>query len=100
MPIPESILNQMKCCLFNDGHIAIEPIAINCGGIACKQCINDLKEKLVLCYSCKGKHEKHDMLKMRINKLAENTMHYFLNDLFEYVEAIYQRPSSSIKGKN
>jgi hypothetical protein len=32
MPIPEAILNQMKCCFFNDGHIAIEPIIASCGG--------------------------------------------------------------------
>jgi hypothetical protein len=39
MPIPEAILNQMKCCLFNDVHIAIEPILVSCGSSVCKKCV-------------------------------------------------------------
>ena len=41
MPIPEAILNQIKCCFLNDGHIAVEPIYVNCGAHACKKCVID-----------------------------------------------------------
>ena len=39
MSIPKEVLNELKCCFFNDGHIAIEPIFIDCGATGCKECI-------------------------------------------------------------
>jgi hypothetical protein len=56
MPIAEEVLNEMKCCLFNDGNIAIEPIKVSCGAIGCKQCILRSNNVEIDCYSCKGKH--------------------------------------------
>jgi hypothetical protein len=34
MAIPDQVLNLMKCCFSNDGHIAIEPIPVSCGATA------------------------------------------------------------------
>jgi hypothetical protein len=60
MPIPEEVLNVMKCCLFNDGHIAIEPIPVSCSAFGCKQCLLRSNIEEIDCYSCKGKHKIQD----------------------------------------
>jgi hypothetical protein len=96
MSIPEAILNQMKCCFLNDGHIAIEPLIINCGGNVCKKCVVDYNEDVFKCFSCKENHKKVDLKKAPINKLAESMVHTFLNDLFEYVDTILK--NCSVKG--
>ena len=98
MPIPESVLNQMKCSFFNDGHIAIEPIQLKCGATACKECVNDATEKKIDCKSCKEKHEKKDLISIPVNKVAETLVHNFLEDLFEYVKIEYEKIRAAIKG--
>jgi hypothetical protein len=98
MPIPEAILNQMKCCFFNDGHIAIEPILASCGGNICKKCVIDSKEEAIKCFGCNESHKKGDLLKAPINKLAESMVYSYLNDLFEYMELTLEKCSASVKG--
>ena len=98
MPIPEAILNQMKCCFLKDDHIAIEPILASCGGNICKKCVIDSKEETIKCFGCNESHKKGDLLKAPINKLAESMVHSFLNDLFEYMELTLEKFSVSVKG--
>ena len=98
MPIPKSLLDQMKCCFLNDGHIAIEPITISCGANACKKCVIDSKEEVMKCFSCKENHKKSDLINLPISKLAESMVKTFLNDLFEYVETILEKCSLSLGG--
>ena len=86
MPIPEAILNQMKCCAFNDGHIAIEPVLVKCGVNACKECIKSAKGEVIYCYNCNGTHEAKDSFNLTINKLSESMVQYYLNDLFEHAK--------------
>ena len=99
MSIPEALLNQMKCCLFDDGHIAIEPIQISCGANACKQCINSINDEIKHCYSCNQTHEKKDIIYTSINKLAESLLQIFLSDVCKYVEKKLESASFAIKGK-
>ena len=98
MPISENLLDQMKCSFHNNGHIAIEPITISCGANACKKCVIDSKEEIIKCFSCKENHKKEDLIKSPISKLAESMVQTFLNDLFEYVEAILEKSAASVKG--
>ena len=98
MPIPEAILNQMKCCFLNDGHIAVEPIIVNCGANACQKCVIDSTEDIIKCFSCKENHTKKDIIKYPTNKLAESMVQTFLNDLFEYVDTILEKSALSVKG--
>jgi hypothetical protein len=98
MPIPEAILNQMKCCLFNDGHIAIEPILVSCGSSVCKKCVVGSKEEVIKCFSCNENHKKSEIIKGPLNKVAESLVQKFLNDLFEYVETAIKKCSASVKG--
>jgi hypothetical protein len=98
MPIPEAILNQIKCCFNNDGHFAIQPTSISCGAIACKKCFDDSKEEVIKCFSCNKNHERAELNKAPISKLAEIMVQTYLNDLFEYVETIKKKCIASVKG--
>ena len=86
MPIPEVILNQMKCCAFNDGHIAIDPVLVKCGVNACKECITSAKGEVIKCYNCIGTHEAKDSINSPINKLSVSMVQHYLNDLFEHAK--------------
>ena len=86
MPLHEDILNQLKCCAFNDGHIAIEPVLVKCGANACKECIKTAKEDAIICYNCNGTHETKDLINSPINKLSESMVKIYLNDLFDYAK--------------
>ncbi len=99
MPIPEEVLNGMKCCFFNDGHIAIEPILVNCGSIGCKQCLlrSDIEE--IDCYSCKGKHKTEDLINTPVIKPNQNLIKFYVSDLFEYVKENLDKTASSLEGK-
>ena len=83
MPIPEQILNQMKCCLSNDGHIVIEPVLLTCGANACKQCVNLSSEEMMKCFSCNEKHAKKNFLNSSINTFVETSVKSFLAELFQ-----------------
>jgi hypothetical protein len=72
MPIAEEVLNVMRCCLLNDGHIAIEPILLSCGAIGCKQCILRSNNEEIDCYSCKGKHRTENFKNTPVIKQVEN----------------------------
>ena len=86
MAIPEAFLNQMKCCAFDDGHIAIEPVLVKCGANACRECIKSTKGEVIKCFNCNGTHETKDSINSPIIKSSESMVQYFLNDLFEYAK--------------
>ena len=101
MSIPEILLNQLKCCLNNDGHIVAEPIVLKCSGNACKNCIKDLKAKNVIlnCYKCKGKHENKDLLEAPNCELAETLIQTYIGDFFNYIENNMKLTSETLKSK-
>ena len=46
MPINESLLKRIKCCLSKDEHITLDPVlVIECQNTVCKQCIFDSKDE-------------------------------------------------------
>ena len=98
MPIAEEVLNEMKCCLFNDGNIAIEPIKVSCGAIGCKQCILRSNNVEIDCYSCKGKHRTKNFKSTPVIKQVENLVKYYVSDLFEYVKVNLDKTTSSLEG--
>jgi|LakMenEpi03Aug12_release.lakeMendotaPanAssembly.Ray.scaffolds.fasta_scaffold2223640_1 hypothetical protein len=67
MPIPDSILNHIKCCLNDDGHIVHEPILLKCGANGCKKCVFGSTDLRFKCFSCDGYHVKSDFLEAPIN---------------------------------
>jgi hypothetical protein len=99
MPIAEEVLNLMKCCFLNDGHIAIEPITVSCGAIGCKQCLLISNIEEIDCYSCKGKHKTQDLKNTPVIKPNENLVKSYVSDLFEYVKGILDITISSLRGK-
>jgi hypothetical protein len=99
MPIPDEVLNVMKCCLLNDGHIAIEPIQVSCGATGCKQCLLNSKKEEIDCYSCKGKHKTQDLKNIPVFKSFEHLVKSYVSDLFEYVKGILDKTASSLEGK-
>jgi hypothetical protein len=99
MPIAEEVLNLMKCCFLNDGHIAIEPILVSCGAIGCKQCILRSNIEEIDCYSCKEKHRTQDLINKPVIKQNENLVKSHVSDLFEYVKENLDKTASSLEGK-
>jgi hypothetical protein len=99
MPIAEKVLNGMKCCLFNDGHIAIEPILVSCGAIGCKQCLLRSNIEEIDCFSCKGKHRTQDLKNIPVIKQVEDLIKSHVSDLFDYVKENLEKTTSSLEGK-
>ncbi len=99
MPIPEEVLNVMKCYFLNDGHIAIDPILVSCGATGCKQCLLRSNIEEIDCNSCKGKHKTKDLINTPIIKQNENLVKYYVSDLFEYVKVNLDKTASSLEGK-
>jgi len=99
MPIAEEILNGMKCCFLNDGHIAIEPFIVSCGATGCKQCLLRSNIEEIDCYSCKGRHITQDLINKPVIKQNENLVKFHVSDLFEYVKGILDKTTSSLEGK-
>jgi len=99
MPIPEEVLNATKCCLLNDGHIAIEPILVSCGAIGCKQCILRSNIEEIDCYNCRGKHRTQDLKNTPVIKQVENLVKSYFSDLFEYVKENLDKTASSLESK-
>jgi hypothetical protein len=99
MPIEQSILNEFKCHLHNDDHIAIEPVVLPCKLLACKKCIVDSKHLHINCFGCNMKHEKSNLLSLSIDKLAEFKIHSNLNDLNEYVDERLEKLAEELKSK-
>jgi hypothetical protein len=98
MPVPEILLNQIKCCLNNDGHILNEPILLNCGANACKQCVFDSTDLILRCLSCNSSHEKNDLLNEPINKIVESVIKLFSNDLIKYLNESLESSVACLKG--
>jgi hypothetical protein len=86
MPLPENILNSLKCCLDKNGHIIIDPVVFKCKGSACKKCVEEIRNDDVECLSCNEKHLKRHLLDAPGNIIAETLVKTYLNDLFEYIE--------------
>jgi hypothetical protein len=99
MPIAEEVINLMKCCFLNDGHIAIEPIPVSCGGIGCKQCLLRSNIEEIDCYSCKGKHKTQDLKNIPVIKPNENLIKTYVSDLFKYFKVNLDKTVSSLEGK-
>jgi hypothetical protein len=99
MPIPEEVLNGMKCCFLNDGHFAIEPIPVSCGATGCKQCLLRSNIEEIYCYCYKGKHKMQDLKNASVIKQVENLVKSHISDLFEYVKGILDKTASSLEGK-
>jgi hypothetical protein len=99
MAIPDQVLNLMKCCFSNDGHIAIEPIPVSCGATGCKQCLLDSNIEEIDCFSCKGKHKTQDLKNIPIFKSFENLVKSYVSDLFEYVKINLDKTASLLEGK-
>jgi hypothetical protein len=99
MPIPEEVLNVMKCCFYNDGHIAVEPIPVSCGAFGCKQCLLNSYIEEIDCFSCKGKHKTQDLKNIPIFKSFENLVKSYVSDLFEYVKINLDKTASLLEGK-
>jgi hypothetical protein len=98
MSIPENILNQMKCCLYNDGHIVHEPILLKCGANACKKCVSDSTNQILKCNFCNCLHELNDLLNSPKNELMEYVVTLFLDDLFQDLNKKLECAAASLKG--
>ena len=70
MPLEEKLLEKLKCCLHDDGHIAIEPLQLQCGGNACIKCIPDIKEESKKHSKCKKTCAKNDLINSILNEIA------------------------------
>jgi hypothetical protein len=100
MPIPENILKQIKCCLYDDGHIVNEPVLLKCGANACKKCVSDSIGGMIKCYFCNDQHEKNDLLNAPNNKMAEYGVQSFLDDLFKDLNNKLESTTVLLKGKD
>ena len=98
MSIQSVLINQLKCCFENDGHIAIEPVILKCGGNGCKQCIENSKEALIPCFGCNKTHDKNKLVKAALNKFAEEFIKLSLNDLLNYVNMNTESMVEKLKG--
>jgi hypothetical protein len=100
MPIPETLLNQMSCCLYDDGHFVHEPLVLKCGFNACKKCIIGSSVTRIKCFGCYGEHEKKDLLNSANNKFVESFIQSFLSDLFQDLRTKLQSTADLLKGLN
>jgi hypothetical protein len=98
MPIPENILNQIKCCLNNNDHFINEPILLECGANACKKCVFDSTNSTLRCYSCNGSHERNDLLNAPINKMVVSVIELFSNDLIQNLNESLESSVACLKG--
>jgi hypothetical protein len=98
MPLPEILLNQMRCCLSEDGHIIHEPIVLTCGANACKSCVSNSTVAILKCFGCNSTHEKKEFLNAPIIKLIESFILSVLPDLFQDLNAKLKFTSQLLKG--
>ncbi len=98
MPIPGNILKQIKCCVYDDGHIVNEPVVLKCGANACKKCVSDSIGKTIKCYFCNSQHEKNDLLNAPNNKMAESVIILFLDDLFKDLNSKLESTTVLLQG--
>ena len=101
MPIPESILPLIKCCICNDGHMAIdEPIMLKCGGNACKPCIIKSKDASLKCFKCSGEHQKGELLNSPKNEIVESIVKLYFNDIKTDLNSKIEVKRQMLTGKN
>ena len=100
MPIPDTVLNKMICCLSDDGHIVHEPIVLKCGANACKKCVTNSTVATIQCFGCNCTHEKKDLINAPNNKIFESLIHTFLDDLFEDLNSKLKSTNELLKGFN
>lgn len=75
----EVLIKKLKCCLGKDtDHFAIDSLLLQCGGNACKCCIELLYKSVVICEHCKQQHSKDD-IKTAIPDLKAE---YFIKEMF------------------
>jgi hypothetical protein len=84
MPIPEDLLNQIKCCLNEDGHIVHEPVLLKCGNNACKKCCSDPVVSTVKCLRCHAIHDKNELFSALNNKTIDSIIRLFLRDVIKW----------------
>ena len=102
MPITESLLKRIKCCLSKGEHVSLDlVIVVECQNTAFKKCIVGSKYEYIDCYGCKNKHEKTSLLKAPDNKFVEEeSIKCSLNDLFEYVDEKLKDSFENLKSIN
>jgi hypothetical protein len=85
MSIPKEVLNKIRCCLFDDGHIVIEPVVLKCGANACIKCFDNSTVTKIKCFGCNETHKKNDLLNAAEtdSEIVDSLIHSFLPDLFE-----------------
>ena len=98
MTLPEDVLNQMRCCLSDDGHIVHESIVLKCGLNACKKCVE--RVYTLECFGCKSTHEQNDFINAPISKLIESFIQSFLPDLFQDLNEKLKSSCDFVKGLN
>ena len=96
MPITEDILKELKCCLASDFHYVIEPVLMECGANACKECVTQAITEKIQCYSCYSEHEKN--FKLTVNKLAERVINSLSNEIIKDVNQKLASLEDSLKG--
>lgn len=96
MPLENDLINELKCCLSNDGHICIDPVVLKCSGSACNQCISESKSETIECFCCQDKHEKKECLEAPRNKIADKLINSHLNDFLEYTAEKMRQAKESL----
>ena len=98
MSIHKEVLSELKCCFLNDGHIAIEPILVSCGAIGCKECICSVKEELIECSNCNGKHKTKEFENAPVIIAFENIVKFFVSDLIQFAKLNLEKTTDLLKG--
>ena len=96
--VTEEFLNEIKCCLNDDGHYVNEPILMKCGANACKNCINESHNEVLECKKCNGQHNKSDYVNAVINKFVQNFQNANLNAIVEDIKTRLAFVKDSLKG--
>ena len=87
MPILDTVVNQFRCSMGTDGHILSDPISLNCGGNACRNCVVET----IRCLNCNGSHDRTSVLNSPNNKAILsilNSTDLFFNQSFLRVDEI------------
>lgn len=101
MSIPEKVLKLMKCCCSSNesfDHIVQEAILLNCGGNACRKCIDDLKKKEIKCKYCNRMHKREELQSMPSNPNVAVLIDTFSNDLIDLLKSEFYESIKSIEG--
>ena len=86
-------LEELKCC-FNKEHIVIEPVLLNCGGNACRECIKEDTN----CLRCNKKHHKDELIDLPVNDRVESFVKSNLKELFKDLELELKDAAEALAG--